>query len=67
MYNVQCLCGYVGTAPQGSELETRCKEHKARGYLDALILAPSECPECKYDDAEMRNQQAQRILSDWEP
>ena len=46
-YNVQCLCGYVGEAPAGSELEERCKERVAEGFLSALVLSSKECPDCQ--------------------
>lgn len=47
-YNVQCLCGYVGEAPDGSEIEERCKELAAIGHLGSIILLSSEeCPDCQ--------------------
>jgi hypothetical protein len=49
MYNVQCLNGHVFTAAEGSDLEKRCIEHEGGGFIDALILHPSECPECQYE------------------
>ncbi len=60
-YNVQCLCGYVGEAPAGSELEERCRERAAEGFLSALVLRSSECPQCQAD----REEEARRDQADF--
>lgn len=64
MYNVQCLCGHVSYAPPGSELEKRCRDHAAAGFLDALVLHPDECEECQHDQ-EMRDQRIDAAMADW--
>jgi len=43
-YNVQCIsCGDVYNAIPGSQLEARCKDREAKGYLDALAINYEEC------------------------
>lgn len=54
-YNVQCLNGHVFIAAQGSALEKRCELREAVGLLDALILHPTECEECKDEEAKRAN------------
>jgi hypothetical protein len=49
MYNVQCLNGHVFTVVDGSDLEKRCIKYEVEGFIDALILHPSECSECQYE------------------
>lgn len=61
MYNVQCLEGHVGAAPEGSELEARCKKW-AEKHLDALILGPDECPSCR-EEQQMRDESMSRMMS----
>jgi hypothetical protein len=48
-YNYQCICGHVGTVSRGSALEDRAKKRAADGYLDAIILSPSECEDCQLE------------------
>lgn len=57
-YLVQCLKGHVYEAEAGTELERRCQGREARGFIDALCIAASECPAC-LDDA----REAGRMLS----
>ena len=46
MYNWQCLNGHCGSIPQGSPLEKKAKIREGKGYLDAIILPPHQCPQC---------------------
>lgn len=45
-YNYQCFYEHVGSVEPESELEQRCIQREASGYLDALILSGDECPMC---------------------
>jgi len=49
-YNVQCVNGHVFQATKGSILEKRCVIHCEEGYLDALAIHSSECPECRIEE-----------------
>ena len=51
-YNVQCINGHVAIVPEGDALEQRCEAHRKKGYLDALILHPSECEMCREEIAQ---------------
>lgn len=47
-YTYQVVCFYCGTvygAKPDSDLEARCKRRDGK-FLDALPLAPGECPKC---------------------
>jgi hypothetical protein len=52
MYYVQCLAGHVREVEVGSDLEQRCKERAAKGFLDALCLTECECDQCREDRRE---------------
>ena len=60
LYNVQCMDGHVGIAPSGSELEERCRQNEAEGFLDALCISAEECDDCK--EERRRNAQLAREL-----
>jgi|GEM_PF-5682289 len=49
MFYVQCMAGHVFEVPERSELEAKCAERAASGFLDALCLSEKECPECVED------------------
>jgi hypothetical protein len=51
-YLVQCLNGHVFVAESGSELETRCKNREAEGFLDAPPIHPEQCEYCQEEREE---------------
>lgn len=61
VYNSQCLMGHTSEVRRETNpaLWERCSRREARGFLDALCLGPSECPECAEDRALRENQYAQ--------
>ena len=64
-YRVQCLAGHVYRVTPGSELETRCEEHLASSFIDALILPHDECEYCLYDAILRARRNYQAICGDW--
>ena len=46
---VQCLNGHTHEVKPRTELEQKCKERLANGFLDALCLSIEECPHCVED------------------